>query len=230
MWMGSCYFDNFACTRPPLQVNGSDHTLFSNGCLMEMGGVATYATRAAMTAMFWGGNLSNTSIGPVYWTGSPSTPVRIDGGTGGVNFTDAVLEGRPNDQGSLWCAGPLARLTGGRSSFRNREHGYAMRSPADVSGYAPGGFYHVSGGDHCIDGGTFTPYPAANYPAFTLPNGSTRTAGQVPPFAWVTGSTTRLKVTNITRGANVTAAPEVWVPAASTANVITDATVQVVTY
>lgn len=229
-WQGSSYINNMACTRPPLQWNGSDHTMFSNGTLMEMGGVATYATRAACSAMFHMGNCSNTSVGPVYWTGSPTCPVRLDGGTGGVDFSQSILEGRPVHSNTLWCAGPLVRLTGGRSSFRNREHGYAMRNPADVSGYTPGGFYHVSGGDHVIDGGTFTPYPASEYPSYTLPNGTTRSAAQTPPFAWVTGSTTRLKVTNITRGANVSAAPEVWVPTASTANVITDATVQVVTY
>lgn len=226
---GQNYVNNMACTRPPWYLAGSDHTLFTAGGLMEMGGVATYATRAALPAMFRGGTLSNTSIGPVYWTGSPTTPVRIDGGVSGVDFTQSILEGRPVDQGTLWCAGPLARLVGGRCSFRNREHGYAMRAPADT-GWQPGGFYHVEGGDHCIDGGTFQPYPAANYPSYTRPNGTTHPAGTIPPLAWVTGSTTRLKVSNITRGPNATGAPEVWVPVGSTANVITDATVTVVTY
>lgn len=226
---GQTYVDNMGCTRPPWYIAGSDHTLFAAGGLMEMGGSATYATRAACAAMFRGGTLSNCSFGPVYWTGSPTTPVRFDGGVAGIDFTQAIFEGRPVHGGTLWCAGPLARLVGGRGSFRNREHGYAMRSPADLS-YNPGGFYQVEGGDWCIDGGTFQPYPATEYPSYTRPNGTTHTAGTTPPLAWVTGSTTRLKVSNITRGPNATAAPEVWVPAASTANVITDGTVTVVTY
>lgn len=232
---GQNYVNNMACTRPPWYLAGSDHTLFAAGGLMEMGGVATYATRAALPAMLRGGTLSNTSIGPVYWTGSPTTVFRLDGGVSGVDFTQAIMEGRPVHGGVLWCAGPLARLTGGRVSFQNREHGYAMRSPADT-GYQPGGFYHIeNSADVVINGGTFTPYPAGEYPAYTLPNGTTKTAGTQPHLVWVTSTTARVNISNIQRGPNVTSTPVVMVPAAATvntvgANIITDNSVQVVTY
>jgi len=228
---GQTYVDNMACTRPPWYVAGSDHTLFTAGGLMEMGVVGTYATRAALAAMFRCGVLSNTSIGPIYWTGSPTTPVRLDGGVSGVDFSQSILEGRPVPGTTLWCAGPLARLAGGGCSFQNREHGYAMRSPADT-GWTPGGFYQVEGSaDVVISGGTFQPYPASDYPSYTLPNASTKTAGTQPHFAWVTSTTARLCVKNIQRGPNCTSIPVVMVPAAySAANIITDATVSVVTY
>ena len=70
-----------------------------------------------------------------------------------------------------------------------------MRDPAATT-YAPTGFVTVTGGEHVIDGGTFTPFPAANY-----------AGGTTPAFARVTGGI--LRVRNITAGGNVTGRPVV---------------------
>lgn len=237
-WMGACFINNMACTRPPFYFAGSDHTMWSNGCLMEMGLVGSYATRSALEAMFRTGSLSNTSVGPIYWTGSPTTPVRVDGGAGGLNFTDGVLEGRPSSgtvggdipTDGLHCNGPLARVTAGRVSFRNREHGYAMRDPrSSVHGYQPGGFYHIAGGAQVvIDGGSFNPYVNTVYPAYTDPAGAAVAVDTIPPIAWVTGAGTTLNISKIIRGPNASALPVVKFGAGTT--VIADGSVNPVAF
>ena len=235
-WMGACYINNMACGRPPLLLAGSDHTMWSNGCLMEMGGVGTYATRSACEAMLRLGTISNTSVGPVYWTGSPTTPVYQSGGNTGVDFSQGVLEGRPSPStvggdtptDGLHCNGPLLRHTGGRASYKLREWGYAMRDPrSSVHGYQPGGFIHQSGGDLVIDGGTFAPYVNTVYPSYTRPDGTTHPVDTIPPLAWITGASTRCNISNITRGPNVTSTPEVY--ADNGATVIVDSSVTLIT-
>jgi hypothetical protein len=232
---GRTYINNMACGRPAWNVAGSDHQFVWTG-FAEMGAVATYATRNALTAMFYFPN-TNMQFGPLYPTGSPTTPFRVDNGVVGIGFENTIAEGRPSPgttgtppTDGLHCSGALYRLTGGRCTIRGKHYGYAMRDPRNVAGYQPGGFFHVSGGSHSIIGGTFQPYPAANYPAWTRPDGTGVSSGLQPPLAWVTGSTTRLNVSNIVWGSNVTSTPVVFVPAASTANVVTDGSVTVTTY
>ena len=92
----------------------------------------------------------------------------------GLNFSDVVVEGRPVPGAGpdyLWCAGSLMRLTGGRTHWRGREWGYAMRDPAATT-YAPTGFITVTGGEHVIDGGTFVPFPASAYAGGNVPAGT----------------------------------------------------------
>ena len=222
---GPTYMNNMA--NVAWYLTGSDNpNLFGNGGFFEMGAAVSYATRVALPAMIRCGNLAKTTFGPLYMTGSPTTPLRLDGGDGGITFDQMILEGRPvPGAGNLWCAGELARLTGGRSKFIGKWHGYAMRKPAD-NGRSPGGFYHVSGGDHEIDGGTFQPYPAANYEAYTNPAGLAIAAGVIPPLAWVSGG--HLSVRGITRGPNATAKPIVMCDDASMVDA--DNTVQVVVF
>jgi hypothetical protein len=232
---GPTYFNNMACTRPILDIAGSDHQLFLGGGFAEMGTVAGYSTRAILNSMFRFPN-TNCTVGPLYITGSPTTPIRIDAGVTGLHITGAVLEGRPSPvvvggdtpTDGLHCAGPLARITGGRSTFMVREHGYAMRDPRTATlGYQPGGFYHITGGSHSIIGGTFQPYPAVDYPPWTRPDGVAVAADQQPPLAWVSGSGTRLNINSIVRGSNCATAPVVFAHAG--ASVINDGSVTVTT-
>ena len=216
-WSGTTYLNNFGM-GPILWCGGSDNQLFTDGAFLEMGTLKPYSTRAQWASMIRCDYLKNTVFGPLYVTGSPTTPFRVDGGTGthGLNFTDVVVEGRPvpgSGPDYLWCAGSLMRLTGGRTHWRGREWGWAMRDPAATT-YAPTGFITVTGGEHVIDGGTFTPFPAANY-----------AGGVVPPFARVTGGI--LRVRNITAGGNVPAGTRPVVSTTNAAFVDADASVTV---
>lgn len=189
-WTGQCYLNNFSCTREPLYLSGSDNNIFTDGAFMECGNLGTYSQAATLAAMIRGGTLSKTRIGQIYITGSPTTPFRLDGGEGGVSYADCTVEGRPQPGAGprfLWCAGELVRLTGGASTHRNKWWGFAMRDPG-ATGRSPGGFIHITGGDHVIDGGTFQPYTAATY------------GGTVPPFIYITGG--HVRVSNITLGPN----------------------------
>lgn len=174
-WLGICYLNNLAGT--PFEPGGSDCTLWPDGAFFEMGAAVPAADRVKIPAMIDCGSLSKSSIGPMYITGSPTTPFRLRGGDGGVTVNDAAIEGRPVHGGSLWCAGALARLDGGGAIIKARSHGFAMRAPADktAAGFpADRGYYHVTGGEHSIIGGTVMYYPAAEYPG-----------GVLPPFAFV---------------------------------------------
>ena len=216
-WSGTCYLNNFS-RGPILWCGGSDNQLFTDGGFLEMGALAPYATRAQWPSMIRCDYLKNTVFGPLYVTGSPTTPFRVDGGSSvhGLNFSDLVVEGRPvpgSGPDYLWCAGSLMRLTGGRTHWRGREWGWAMRDPAATT-YAPTGFITVTGGEHVIDGGTFVPFPASAY-----------AGGVVPPFARVTGGI--LRVRNITAGGNVPAGTRPVVSTTNAAFVDADASVTV---
>ena len=112
----------------------------------------------------------------------------------------------------LWCAGSLLRLTGGRSHWRAREWGWAMRDPAATT-YAPTAFITATGGEHVIDGGTFAPFPAADY------------GGTIPPLARVTGGI--LRVRNIIAGGNVPAGQRPVISTSNAAFVDADSSVTV---
>lgn len=235
-WEGRTYINNMAASRPPLNINGSDHDLFSNGGFFEMGSVATYSTRAALAAMVLMGNL-NCNIGGMYATGSPTTPWKLDGGNSGVHMSATILEGRPSPgtvggdtpTDGLHCAGALVRVNNGRLSLFPRHYGYAMRDPRPLSGgFQPGGFVDVRGTASvtCV-GGSFQPYAAANYPAWTMPNGTAYPVDTVPPLGWVSGPNARATFLGINWGNNCTALPKVY--AHNGATVITDGSVQVVT-
>lgn len=228
IWDGYSYLNNMTCGREPLGLNGSDHLIWGNGGFFEMGEIASYATRAALPAMVRIGN-GNFTIGAMYTTGSPTTPYRIDGGATGINFDSVTLEGRPSPGTTLWCAGPLLRMTAGRATVKARHHAYAMRDPQPgVLGYQPGGYYHVTGTTSLsVVGGTFQPYPAANYPAWTRPDGVAVAAGTQPPIGWISGSGARASFIGIARGSNCASIPVVY--AASGASVTTDGTVSIVT-
>ena len=215
-WSGTCYLNNFA-RGPVLWCGGSDNQLFTDGGFFEMGQLASYATRAQWPCMIRCDYLKNTVFGPLYVTGSPTTPFRVDGGSGthGLNFSDVVVEGRPVPGAGpdyLWCAGSLMRLTGGRSHWRAREWGWAMRDPAATT-YAPTAFITVTGGEHVIDGGTFAPFTAAEY------------GGTIPPLARVTAGI--LRVRNIAAGGNVPAGQRPVISTTNAAFVDADSSVTV---
>lgn len=176
---GTTYWNNFS--DAPLAPGGSDNKLFTDGLFLEMGGVVDAATRAKIPAMLQLGYLSKTYIGPVYITGSPTTPVWLQNGMGAVRVYGAEIEGRPaRGDGSLACAGALFRLDGGGASIRDTWLGYAMYNPT-ATGRADKGFVHVKGGEHLVDGCTYMPY-----------------ADRVAPLAHVEGG--HLIVRNILRG------------------------------
>lgn len=190
-WYGQCYLNNFSCNRPILYIGGSDNGFWTDGGFCECGNIGTYANAAANAAIIRCGSLTKTDFGQLYITGSPTTPIRLDGGEGGIVWTSPTIEGRPQPGGGprfLWCAGELVRLTGGSATFRSKWWGFAMRDPA-ATGRSPGGFIHISGGDHVVDGGTFQPYTAGNYPGSVI-----------PPFIYITGG--HVRVSNITLGPN----------------------------
>lgn len=197
---GPTYFNNFGDVI--LYLTGSDNPkLFPNGAFAEMGGVGTYASRAVLPAMFRFGNLAKTGIGPIYSTGSPTTPMRLDGGEGGITWDNSIIEGRPNHaSGTLDCAGELGRLTGGAANIRAAWYGFAMRNPS-ATGRTPGGFWDVSGGSHSIMGGTFQPYAAGEYPSYTRADGKVVPAGRIPPLVYRRGGGF-VSVKGITRGSN----------------------------
>lgn len=236
IWDGFAFLNNMAAGRSPLNLNGSDHHLWPAGGFFEMGEIASYSTRAALAAMVRMGNL-NCNIGGMYATGSPTTPWRLDGGATGVHFNATVLEGRPSPgtvggdtpTDGLHCAGPLMRITAGRATVHARHHAYAMRDPRPaLLGYQPAGYYHVTGTAFLsVLGGTFQPYPAAQYPAWTRPDGVAYPVDTVPPLAWVSGPTARASFTGIGWGSNCTALPKVY--AHNGATVTTDGTVEVIT-
>lgn len=154
---GTTYYNNL--TSAPLTPAGSDNKLFTDGLFLEMGGVIDAATRAKLPAMIDAGALAKSYLGPVYITGSPTTPVRLQGGDGGVRMYGAEIEGRPaRGDGSLACWGALFRLDGGGMVIRDTWLGYAMYNPTG-SYRADKGFVHVRGGDHLLDGCTYMPYP-----------------------------------------------------------------------
>lgn len=191
-WEGLCYLNNFSTTREPMYFTGSDNNIWASGAFMECGAPSgiSYSTAATCPAMVRMGSLAKTRWGQIYITGSPTTPFRLDGGEGGIALAEPTIEGRPVPGGGprfLYCAGELVRLTGGSMTARSKWWGFAMRDPA-ATGRNPGGFIHITGGDHVIDGGTFQPYTAATY------------GGTVPPFIYITGG--HVRVSNITQGTN----------------------------
>lgn len=237
IWDGVAFINNMNASRNPFTICGSDHFILMGGGFMEMGTVSSYATRAALSAMI---KLSNTNctVGPIYTTGSPTTPFLLDSSPKtGVNFIGPTLEGRPSPgtvggdtpTDGLHCAGPLMRLNNGRATVHARHHAYAMRDPrSSVLGYVPGGFYHVTGtSDLAVVGGTFQPYVATDYPAWTRPDGVAYPVDTQPPLAWVSGANARASFSNIVRGANCASIPVVY--AHNGATVVADGTVQVIT-
>ncbi len=236
IWDGASFNNNFTAVRSPFNLNGSDHQIWTNGGFMEFGGVASYSTRRSCPAMVRLGNC-NMVIGPMYTTGSPTTPYRIDNGATGVDFFSVTLEGRPSPDtvggdaptDGLHCAGPLMRLTGGRATVKARHHAYAMRDPFSAGhGYQPGGFYHVTGSASLsVIGGTFQPYAASVYPAWTRPDGVAYPVDTVPPLGWISGSGARASFIGIGWGSNCTALPKVY--AHNGAVVTTDGTVEIIT-
>lgn len=236
LWDGVSFNNNFTAVRSPFNINGSDHQIWTNGGFMEFGGGATYATRVACPAMVRLGN-ANMVIGPMYTTGSPTTPYRIDGGRTGVDFFSSTIEGRPapgtvggdTPTSGLHCAGALMRMTGGRANFKGRHFAYAMRDPNNAGlGYQPGGYFHVTGTSFLsVSGGVFNPYDPTVYPAWTLPNGTAYPIDTVPPLGWISGSGARASFTGIGWGDTCTALPKVY--AHNGATVTTDGTVQIIT-
>lgn len=233
-WQGVSYLNNFSAARNPLRIHGSDHQIFTNGGFMEMGSVANYATKAALSAMLRFGN-TNIVVGNLYPTGSPATPIWVENGNS-LTFTDMTLEGRPSPgtvggdtpTDGLHCAGALVRMTGGRATFKVRHFCYAMRDPRSaLLGWQPGGFFDVRNAQATVLGGVFNPYPAGDYPAWTRPDGVAVAADQQPPLAWVSGASARATFSGIMRGSNVSATPVVYAHAGAT--VIADASVNVVT-
>lgn len=201
--LGTTYWNNFS--GEPWTPIGSDCTWFTDGLFYEMGGLVSASTRNNWFMMNMTG-MSNCFIGPIYATGSPSTIVRVGvsgSSTGGIQFNGGIAEGRPSHGGTLWCAGSLMLIEDNSVTILAREHGYAMRSPSSVTAYTPRGFYTILGGEVTILGGTWTPYPAAEYPASTY-----SAAGALPPFAFV-GSGAVLNITGVHRGPNATALPVV---------------------
>jgi hypothetical protein len=233
LWDGVAYFNNFAATRSIFNMAGSDHQLTYTG-FAEMGAVGSYSTRRSLTAMFRFPN-TNATYGGLYTTGSPTTPYRIEAGITGMTFSDTIMEGRPSPgtvggdtpTDGLHCAGALVRMSGGRATFKLRHFGYAMRDPVSVSGFQPGGYFDVRGGEISVLGGTFQTYTNTLYPAFTLPNGTAVGADTQPPLGWISGASTRANFHGILRGSNATSAPVVY--AHDGATVRTDGSVTVVT-
>jgi len=190
---GTTYYNNMATTA--FYIGGSDNTLWSDGAFFEMGTVSSYATRAALPAMVRFGTLSKTYVGPMYSTGSPTTPFRLDGGEGGVYFDGLTIEGRPvpgSGPNFLWCAGELVNLSGGAAILRNKWYGFAMKDPSST-GRTSQGYIQISGGNHLIDGGCVQVYSDQ--------------AASPPPFIRITGGT--VVVRNITRASNTTQKPVV---------------------
>lgn len=200
---GTTYYNNM--TDSPLKPAGSDNKLFTDGLFLEMGGVITPAQRAAIPAMIDAGALSKSYVGPVYPTGSPGTPFRLQGGDGGVRMYGAEVEGRPaRGNGDLACWGALFRLDGGGMVIRDTWLGYAMYNPA-ASARVDKGFVHVKGGDHLVDGCTYMPY-----------------SDRIAPVAYVEGG--HLIIKSILRGRGAPK-PEVHVKNVAPAN-ITDPAAQ----
>lgn len=231
---GVTYMDNFSCTRSAWNIAGSDHQLFMGGGFIEMGTVGSYSTRRSLDSMLRFPN-TNAVVGPLYTTGSPTTPVRLEAAAEGINFSDIVVEGRPSPgtvggdtpTDGLHCAGALYRISGGRATIKATHFAYAMRDPISVGGFQPGGFFDIRGGSHSIIGGCFQPYVNTVYPAWTRPDGVAVAVDTQPPLAWVSGATTRLNIMGITRGTNVTSSPVVF--AHNGATVVADASVTVTT-
>lgn len=156
---GTTYWNNF--TDTPFAPSGSDGRFFTDGLLLEMGGVVDAATRAGIQGMIRMGHLSKTYFGPVYVTGSPTLPISLAAGKGDVKMQGAQVEGRPsNGGGDLACWGPLMRLTGGGFKYRDGSLGYAMWKPAA----GDRAYVHVSGGEHAILCPTYQPYPGRYVP------------------------------------------------------------------
>lgn len=199
-WVGQCSLNTFSADAIPLTLGGSDGRVFDAGCFWEMGSpggatTATYNKKAALACMISLGSLSKTMIGGIYITGSCTTPIRLTGGSGGITFSDTVLEGRPaysNGSNPLWCAGELVNLSGGSVTIKNRWHGYAMADPSST-GRNPQGFYHITGGDHAIFGGTFQPYTTGS--GVYSWNGNV-----VPPFVYISGG--HVTISGICKGPN----------------------------
>lgn len=192
---GTTYYNNMRTTA--WYVGGSDNVLWTDGGFMEMGATVNYATRAALPAMIRFASMSKTFVGPMYVTGSPTTPFRLDGGEGGIYFSGLTIEGRPavgsanpDPPGYLWCAGELIRLTGGGATLHNKWYGFAMKD-AGSTGRTSEGYIHITGGNHLIDGGTVQVYPDQ--------------AGSPPPFIRITGGS--VVVRNLIRGSNTSQKP-----------------------
>lgn len=204
-WFNICSINNASGDAVPFTLTGSDHKLWQDGVFFEMGSPGgatqgTYDKKAALQCMARIA-ATKTLVGNMYITGSCTTPYAVTGGSGGVEFLAGTVEGRPvpgSGPNFLWCAGELARLSGGCSKWVNKWHGYAMRDP-QATGRSPGGFYHISAGDHEIAGGTFQPFVAASYGAYTA-GSYNHPAGSIPPIAYVTGG--KLYIRAILRGPN----------------------------
>lgn len=211
-WGGPMSLQTFSADGIPLVLTGSDHDILSDGVFWEMGSPGgatstTYNKKAALDCMLKIA-ATKTRVGPIYTTGSCTTPYWVTGGSGGVTYSDGTTEGRPvpgSGPNYLWCAGELFRLTGGGAIIRQKWLGYAMRDPA-ATGRNPGGFIHITGGEHLIDGGTFQPYTAGNYGAYTA-GSYNHPAGAIPPLVYITGG--HVKVRNILRGPNCAGAKPV---------------------
>lgn len=179
---GVTYWNNFADV--PLTAGGSDNHLFTDGAFIDMGGLLSYDDRAKLPAILNLGAMSNTDIGAVYATGSPTTAMRLDGGSGGNTTHGIVIEGR-NGTGTNPAAGALIRLRGGASHHHSRSFSYAMQNPA-ATGRDDQAYIDVRGGEHSFFGGTWRPIPA-QYAAGATP----------PPLAYV--SSGHLSIYGITK-------------------------------
>ena len=208
---GTTYYNNMR--NMAWNLGGSDNTLWTDGGFFEMGSGISYAARAALSAMVQFGTMSKTTVGPLYVTGSPATPFRLNGGGGGVSFDNLTIEGRPVPGAGpnyLWCAGELVRLTGGGAILRNKWYGYAMKDPS-ATGRASEGYIHITGGNHLVDGGHVQVYADQ--------------AASPPPFIRITGGT--VVVRNIVRGSNTTQKPVVLTTDANFVDADSTVTVQV---
>ena len=192
---GTTYYNNM--TNTAWYITGSDNCLWTDGAFFEMNAWSstTYAAKAAVYSMVRMGSLAKTLLGPMYITGSPTTPLSLSGGSGGICIENMTIEGRPSPGSGpnyMWCAGELVRLTGGSAILRNKWYGYAMKDPS-ATGRVSEGYIHITGGNHLIDGGCVQVYPEQ--------------AASPPPFIRITGGS--VVVRNITRGSNTTQKPVV---------------------
>lgn len=192
---GTTYYNNMRDVA--WYITGSDNTLWTDGGFFEMNAwsAMTYAAKAQIYSMIRLGSLAKTLIGPLYVTGSPTTPISLSGGSGGICIENLTIEGRPVPGSApdyMWCAGELVRLTGGAAILRNKWYGYAMKDPS-ATGRVSEGYIHITGGNHLIDGGCVQVY--------------TEQAASPPPFIRITGGS--VIVRNITRGSNTTQKPVV---------------------
>jgi len=161
---GTTYWNNFADV--PLTVGGSDNHLFTDGAYIDMGGLISYAARAALPAIMNFGALSNSDVGALYITGDPTTPVALAGG-GGNTFRGFVTEGRNAGEPS---AGALVRLNGGTSSWYSRAFDFAMANVA-ATGRNDRAYIDVRAGEHAFFGGTWRPVSNTSPPPFAYVSG-----------------------------------------------------------